>query len=185
MRIIAGRFKGHRLASVKGSQTRPTQDRVREAVFNILEQRGPFLRVADLFAGSGAMGLEALSRWGGTALFVDASPIALNCLRENIRRLQVDEQVQVLRRDLGRGLDFLRTRTKPFDLIFMDPPYEKGWGGLLIPSLLSLPLLDHGGILVLEHDASETVPRQAGPWEAEEARRYGRTRVTFYHNSAL
>jgi 16S rRNA (guanine966-N2)-methyltransferase len=185
MRIIAGRFKGHRLASLKGSQTRPTQDRVREAVFNILEHRGPFSRVADLFAGSGAMGLEALSRWGGTALFVDVSPIALNCLRENIRRLQVEGQVQVLRRDLGRGLDFLRTGTEPFDLILMDPPYGKGWGGLLIPSLLGLPLLAEGGVLVLEHDAFETVPRQVGPWEAGEARRYGHTRVTFYHNSAL
>jgi 16S rRNA (guanine966-N2)-methyltransferase len=183
MRIIAGRFKGHRLASLEGGQTRPTRDRVREAIFNILESQGPFLRVADLFAGSGAMGLEALSRWGGTALFVDTSPMALNCLRENSRRLQVERQVQVLRRDLGRSLDFLKTKAEPFDLIFMDPPYGKGWGGLLLPSLLSLPLLKTGGVLVLEHDAVETVPQQVGPWEAGEARRYGRTRVTFYQNT--
>ena len=87
MRIIAGRFKGHRLASLKGSQTRPTQDRVREAIFNILEAKGPFTRVADLFAGSGAMGLEALSRWGGTALFVDSSRASLAFPSRTISRI--------------------------------------------------------------------------------------------------
>ena len=183
MRIIAWRYKGHRLASLKGCDTRPTRDRVREAVFNILEPKGPFLRVADLFAGSGAMGLEALSRWGGTALFVESSRTALECLRENIIRLKLEGRVAVLKRDLSRGIDFLKTLGQPFDLIFMDPPYGKNWGALILPPLLNTALLEEKGVLVLEHDATDPVPRQVGSWEAGEVRRYGRTGISFYQSS--
>jgi 16S rRNA (guanine966-N2)-methyltransferase len=185
MRIIAGRYKGHRLATLKGSGTRPTRDQVREAVFNILEPKGPFLRVADLFAGSGAMGLEALSRWGGTALFVDSSRPALECIRENSIRLKLEERVEVQKRDLSRGIDFLKTLARPFDLVFMDPPYGKGWSALILPSLFSLSLLDQKGVLVLEHDASDPVPRQVGSWETGEARRYGRTKISIYQSLTL
>jgi 16S rRNA (guanine966-N2)-methyltransferase len=185
MRIIAGRYKGHRLATLKGSGTRPTRDRVREAVFNILEPKGPFLRVADLFAGSGAMGLEALSRWGGTALFVDSSRPALECIRENIIRLKLEERVEVQKRDLIRGIDFLKTPARPFDLIFMDPPYGKGWSALILPSLFNPSLLDQKGVLVLEHDAADPVPRQVGSWETGAVRRYGRTRISIYQPSTL
>ena len=103
MRIIAGQCKGRRLSPLRGRQTRPTQDQVREAIFNILGPGGPFLKVADLFAGSGALGLEALSRWGGTALFVDSSRAAVECLRKNIGLLKMEERAQVIQRDLSRG----------------------------------------------------------------------------------
>jgi 16S rRNA (guanine966-N2)-methyltransferase len=182
MRIIAGRYKGHRLATLKGLSTRPTRERVREAVFNILEPKGPFLRVADLFAGSGAMGLEALSRWGGTALFVDSSLSALECLRENIIRLKLEERAEVLKKDLSRGTDFLKASAQSFDLVFADPPYGKDWSALILPSIFGLPLLNEKGLLVLEHDASDPVPRQIGTWKAGEARRYGRTRISIYQS---
>jgi 16S rRNA (guanine966-N2)-methyltransferase len=181
MRIISGICKGHRLASLKGRQTRPTQDRVREAIFNILEPKGPFQVVADLFAGSGALGLEALSRWGGTGLFVDSSRAALDCIRENILRLKFEDRAQGIHRDLAQGADFLIARKRPFDLIFMDPPYGQGWSALIIPKLLSLPILEEKGILVLEHDQTETPPPQVGRWIIGDERRYGRTRISFYN----
>ena len=113
MRIISGQCKGHHLAPLKGRNTRPTQDRVRESIFNILEPCGPFLKVADLFAGSGALGLEALSRWGGSAVFVEFSRPALDCLRENIRRLKLERKSRVIQRDLGRGVQFFLNRHAP------------------------------------------------------------------------
>ena len=182
MRIIAGRCKGHRLAPLKGRQTRPTQDPVREAIFNILEPEGPFLRVADLFAGSGALGLEALSRWGGTALFVASSRTAVDCLRKNIGLLKMEERTRVIQRDLSQGGRFLNKVGGPFDLIFMDPPYGQGWSELIIPSLLSLPILEEKGVLVLEHDLSEPIPEKVGNWRIEDQRRYGKTRVSFYNS---
>ncbi|HMK66186.1 MAG TPA: 16S rRNA (guanine(966)-N(2))-methyltransferase RsmD [Thermodesulfobacteriota bacterium] len=184
MRIIAGRYKGHRLASLKGTSTRPTRDRIREAVFNILEPKGPFLQIADFFAGSGAMGLEALSRWGGRALFVDSSQSALECIRGNIIRLKLEGRAEVLKRDLRRGIDFLKASARSFDLVFVDPPYSREWSALILPSIFGLPLLNAKGVLVLEHDAKDPVPRQIGSWEAGEARQYGRTKISIYQSSS-
>lgn len=181
MRIIAGSFKGRRLTPVKGEEIRPTQDRIREAVFNILEVYGPFYRVADLFAGSGALGLEAVSRWGGEAVLVDRSPEAVRGLKENIELLGLREKCRVICRDLSRGVTFLAESGKPFDLIFLDPPYGRGWCEKIVPPLLTLPVLRQGGVLVLEHEAKEPTPEQVGEWSIADQRRYGRTRVSFYH----
>jgi 16S rRNA (guanine966-N2)-methyltransferase len=183
MRIIAGSRKGFRLGPVKGRRVRPTQDRVREALFNILEQEGPFTNVADLFAGTGAMGLEALSRWSGSALFVDSDPAAIAGLRENLRRLKLEEAGRVQLRDLSRGLGFLKKLGAPFDLIFLDPPYGRDWCLKLIPEILSGPLLTDRGVLVLEHDQGDSAPERVGPWTAADRRRYGRTRITFYRQT--
>ena len=168
------------MASLKGRMTRPTQDQVREAVFNILEPYGPFFKVIDLFAGSGALGLEALSRWGGTAVFVESSRTAFDCLRENVRRLNMDERSELIQRDLSRGVHFLKKVGGPVDLVFMDPPYGKGWCNPIVHSLLSLPVLEERGVLVLEHDLNEPIPMEVGDWEIGDQRRYGKTRVSFY-----
>jgi 16S rRNA (guanine(966)-N(2))-methyltransferase RsmD len=183
MRIIAGTRKGFRLGPVKGRRVRPTQDRVREALFNILEQDGPYTQVADLFAGTGAMGLEALSRWSGKALFVDADPVAIAGLRENLRHLKLEEAGRVVHRDLSRGVGFLEKLGAPFDLIFMDPPYGKGWCLKLVPELLEGALLTKNGVLVLEHDQGDPGPERVGLWLAADQRRYGRTRISFYRHT--
>ena len=180
MRIIAGQCKGHHLAPLKGGKTRPTQDRVRESIFDILEGYGPFLNVADLFAGSGALGLEALSRWGGSAVFVEFSRPAVDCLRENIRRLKMETKSRLIQRDLARGVHFLVKSGSPFDLVFMDPPYGQGWCNLITSSLFSFPVLKASGILVLEHDLKEPIPENIGDWGIGDQRRYGQTRVSFY-----
>ncbi|MBA4394538.1 MAG: 16S rRNA (guanine(966)-N(2))-methyltransferase RsmD [Desulfobacca sp.] len=180
MRIISGTGKGRQLAPLKGRQTRPTQDKVREAIFNILESNGPFLRVIDLFAGSGAMGLEALSRWGGKAVFVESSREAIICLRENIGRLKMEDKAQVIQGDLGKGINFLKKIGGPFDLVFMDPPYGQGWCNVIIPKLLTSSIVESTGIVALEHDLKEPIPLQVGDWEIGDQRRYGQTRVSFY-----
>ncbi|MEW6187690.1 MAG: 16S rRNA (guanine(966)-N(2))-methyltransferase RsmD [Thermodesulfobacteriota bacterium] len=182
MRIIAGTCKGHRLASLKGLQTRPTQDRIREAIFNILEGYGPFEQVADLFAGSGALGLEALSRWGGKALFVDHSKAALACLRDNMEHLKLTENSLIVERDFSRGVDFLKKAGSPFDLVFLDPPYGQDWGPRILPLLFRLPILKETGVMVFEHDMQDRVPEKMGGWEIRDQRRYGRTKVSFYHS---
>ena len=183
MRIIAGSRKGFRLGPVKGRRVRPTRDRVREAVFNILEQDGPFIRIADLFAGTGAMGLEALSRWAGQALFVDFDAAAVDGLQENIRRLKLEAETRVVHRDLSRGLGFLQKMGVPFDLVFLDPPYGRDWGPQLLPGLLSAGLVADQGLLVLEHDRRDDVPARVGTWRPADQRQYGQTRISIYRKS--
>lgn len=183
MRIIAGSRKGFRLGPVRGRRVRPTQDRVRESLFNILEQYGPFINVADLFAGTGAMGLEALSRWGGRALFVDADSAAIEGLQENVRRLKLEAKSRILFRQLHHGLGFLQKMGAPFDLVFLDPPYNQGWGQRIVPVLLAGELVADRGLLVLEHDQGEAVPERVGDWHRADQRRYGRTRMTFYRKT--
>jgi 16S rRNA (guanine(966)-N(2))-methyltransferase RsmD len=181
MRIIAGTCKGHRLSTLKGRLTRPTQDRIREAVFNILEGYGPFLEVADLFAGSGALGLEALSRWGGKAVFVDYSKTALEYLQANITRLKMTEKSRVIERDFSKGVAFVKKIGSPFDLVFLDPPYGQDWGPRILPPLFRLPIVKETGVMVFEHELQDRVPEKIGEWEIRDQRRYGRTKVSFYH----
>jgi 16S rRNA (guanine966-N2)-methyltransferase len=183
LRIIAGSYKGFHLAALPGQSIRPTQDRIREALFSILELRGPFLKVADLFAGSGALGLEALSRWPSTAVFVDFSRPAVDVIRKNIGHLHVEGRTRVIQRDLRRGVGFLVRAGDPFDLLFMDPPYGRGWGQKMVPAVLLRGLVSEKGLLVLEHEAEESVPESIAGWGLSEQRAYGRTRISFYQHS--
>jgi 16S rRNA (guanine966-N2)-methyltransferase len=180
MRIIAGSRKGQRLTALKGLRTRPTQDRVREAIFNILEQQGIFTNIADLFAGTGAMGLEALSRWSGRGLFVDSDRGGGENLRENIRRLKFETASRVVARDLSRGVGFLEKMGAPFDLILVDPPYLRGWGQRIVEGVLTASLLTAEGLLVLEHDQKEVVPEEVLGGRLADQRRYGQTLISFY-----
>ncbi len=180
MRIIAGSRKGQRLTALKGIRIRPTQDRVREAIFNILEQQGIFTNIVDLFAGTGAMGLEALSRWSGRVLFVDSDRRVIENLRENIRRLKFEAASRVAVRDLSRGVGFLEKMGAPFDLILVDPPYLRGWGQRIAEGVLTASLLTAEGLLVLEHDQKEAVPEEVPGGRLADQRRYGQTLISFY-----
>ena len=188
MRIVAGRFKGRRISAPKGMRTRPTTEKVREALFALL---GPLegLRVADLFAGSGALGLEALSRGAAHLVAVERAGGSLSALRANVEALGLGSQVRVLRRDLTRGFGFLR-ELGPFDLILADPPYGRDW----FPALLAgLPpeALARSGRLAIEtargegpagpgQGAPETGPADPGQgvWRTVTQRAYGQTQIT-------
>jgi 16S rRNA (guanine(966)-N(2))-methyltransferase RsmD len=182
MRIIAGTFKGFRLAALPGRGIRPTQDRIRESLFNILEGHGPFLKVADLFAGSGALGLEAVSRWPAEAVFVDASGTAVELIRKNIRTLGLESRTRVIQRDVTRGVGFLTRRGGPFDLVFMDPPYSQGLVGRLVPAILERELVLTRGLLVVEHEGGESPPETFRSWNLSDRRSYGRTRISFFQS---
>jgi 16S rRNA (guanine(966)-N(2))-methyltransferase RsmD len=126
MRVIGGTRKGRKLVSFKCPSIRPTADKVREAVFNVLERGGPFNKVLDLFAGTGAMGIEALSRGSGQAVFVERDGAAVSVIRKNLRACGFEEKARVLKRDAISSIRYLCRRGERFDLAFIDAPYGEG-----------------------------------------------------------
>ncbi len=179
MRIIGGEFRGRKLRPVPGRGVRPTADRIREAVFNIL---GPAVRdatVLDLFAGTGALGLEALSRGAATAVFVDRMPDAMRSISRNLADLGLTDRGRAIRWDLSRNLAPLRNHRPPFDLVFCDPPYAKGWLETVLPRLFRIGCLAPDARLVVEHPAEETPPEIPGGPRLADRRRYGKTLVSF------
>lgn len=174
MRIIGGTYRGHRLTAPKGP-TRPTTDRTREAVFNLLQSRADLrgARVLDLFAGSGALGLEALSRGAAEAVFVEKAGAALGVIRKNAAALGVSDRCHVVRADALRWLE--REAEPRFDLAFADPPYALD--DLARLPDLARPHLTPGGLFVLEHGADADFAEHPGH---ATSRAYGQTVVSLF-----
>ena len=184
MRIVSGRFRGKALATPRGDATRPTSDRARQAVFNILEHAAwsngvRDQRVIDLFAGSGALGFEALSRGAAYCLFIETDEAARGAIRENVEALGLFGQTRVHRRDAtdlgvrpaGDG--------PPFELAFLDPPYAKGLGERALEKLAAGDWLAPGAIVIFERGAPEPDVRAPG-FEPLDARDYGAARICFF-----
>ena len=181
MRIIAGEARGLHL-SAPSPAIRPTMDRVREAIFSSLGEVVPGARVLDLFAGSGSLGIEALSRGAASAVFVEVNPRCAACVRENLRRARLDGSVQVM-----DALKFVELYAEPggYDLIFADPPYGKSAGHRDFGSeLLQLPALasalGRNGLFVLERLAGSIEP-ETRFLSLVRLRRYGQTEIASYH----
>ncbi len=179
MRIIAGVLKGRVLAPVQG-RTRPTAARVREAIFNILGAAVAEARVLDLFAGTGALGIEALSRGAATAVFVEEQPAALKGLRRNLETLGLAACSQVLPLPVAAALRQLAARGEPFDLVFLDPPYGGEVAAATLIALATSPLLLPQAWVVAEHSRRESLPEVIGGLAQQTLRRYGDTRVAIY-----
>ena len=176
MRIIAGQFRGTRLQTPPGIDIRPTADRLRESIFNIIGPRIKGKRVLDLFAGTGAMGLEALSRGASHAVFIDNHPTALELIHRNISKVKIRERATVIRWDITRNLMCLRGHTGS-DIIFMDPPYRRG---LIHSTLNQLQSVETGvRTIVVEHAADESLDDLPDGFLLEDQRRYGKTLVSF------
>ena len=174
MRIIAGEWRGRRLQSPPGLETRPTADRVRETLFSMLASRlGSFegLRVADLFAGSGALGLEALSRGAAFACFVENDPKAATAIRGNAGDLKALERVQIL-----GGSALTLPRSEPFDLVFADPPYAPGSGTAVVRAVAEAGWLAPNGWMAVETARGDSV--EPGVWTLDAERDVGRARLT-------
>ncbi|TGB05026.1 16S rRNA (guanine(966)-N(2))-methyltransferase RsmD [Halobacillus salinus] len=173
MRVIAGDFKGRPLKSVPTHQTRPTTDKVKEAVFHGI---GPFFeggRALDLFAGSGGLGIEALSRGVESCVFVDQQHKAISTIHENIELLKLKDRTEVFRTDAKRAMKAAGKRGLTFDYIFLDPPYKKFSYAELMEALIEHGLLADGATVVCEHDASEEIPEAVGHLERQKTDSYG------------
>jgi 16S rRNA (guanine966-N2)-methyltransferase len=169
MRIVAGAWRGRRIAAPAGRETRPTTDRVREAWMSAVEPYLSGARVLDLFAGSGALGLEALSRGAAHATFVDDAPRALQVLRDNVRALDAGPRVEVVRADALRYAAGLPPAA--FDVAFADPPYGRGLAAALVEAFAATPFAE---LLCVEHGRADALPELPGA----RTRRYGDTLLT-------
>lgn len=183
MRIVAGRFRGKPIIAPEGQGTRPTSDRARQAVLNILEH-APWspgladLRVIDLFAGSGALGFEALSRGAAFCLFVETDAAARGAIRENVEAMGLFGATRVHRRDATDLGVKPMSDGPPFDLAFLDPPYGKGLGEASLAKLAEGGWLAPEALVVLEKGTAEAAPAVPG-FESLDARDYGAARVHF------
>ena len=176
MRVITGTARGRVLKTLAGEATRPTTDKVKEAVFSAIQFDIEGRRVLDLFAGSGQMGIEALSRGAAHAVFVDSSKEAVAIIKENLQATKLYSEATVVCRT---AQDFLRT-SEQFDLVFVDPPY----GLNLIPDLLQglVGCLSSYATVICEHDMAQPLPQQVGTLVAGKTKKYGRIGVTIYRN---
>ncbi|MBR4728378.1 MAG: 16S rRNA (guanine(966)-N(2))-methyltransferase RsmD [Clostridia bacterium] len=180
MRVITGSARGMTLKAPEGLSTRPTAEKVKEAVFSALQFEIEGRRVLDLFAGSGQMGIEALSRGAVSAVFVDADKTAVRIIKENLQKTRFAPQATVMQTD---AFAYLRMCGQAFDLAFLDPPYAVG---LLQKALAAVePLIAEGGAVVCEHPADEALPDAVGLLRADRRYHYGKTAVTVFRKGGV
>lgn len=173
MRVISGKYKSKKITTLKSNDTRPTTDKVRENIFNIL---GPIDgAVLDLFAGSGALGIEALSRGCTEAIFVDGAKDAIKIIYENTE--YINEPIEIYRNDYKRALKALEKRGKTFDYIFIDPPYNKGLVQKVLSNLVIHNVLAREGVIIVESHKDEVY--ELGALESFKDVNYGLVRLNF------
>lgn len=180
LRVIGGSCKGRRLATVRGQATRPTSDRVRESIFNILMGRLAGSVVLDLFAGTGALGIESLSRGAVRALFVDNSRQALATIDKNVTVCGLTPLSSIIRWDIRKNLACLKREEPGPNLVFMDPPYHQGYEVKTLAHLRAAGVLPDGAVVVIEHAASDDLPENIAFFSRNDYRRYGGTAVSFF-----
>ena len=175
MRIITGTARGVRIRTLEGDETRPTADRVKQALFNILQFDLEGRLVLDLFAGSGQLGIEALSRGAAECVFVDQRPEAAELIRQNLRAAKLATHAHVL---CGDSVNYARRTTDQFDLAFLDPPYASDLLDRVLPFVAARMRL--GGTIVCEPAADRVLPEQVGEFAAVRTCRYGNTLLWIY-----
>lgn len=184
MRVIGGAAKGRRLLAPKGQAVRPTADRVKESLFNILPRDFSGMKVLDLFAGTGNLSIEALSRGADHAVLVDSSERSAAAIKKNLRRLGFAERTEVWIVPAARSLRALARRNETFDYIFLDPPYAQDLAGRTLDIIAQCKLLRDSGTLIVEHSTRETVQPLYGVLQLHDQRRYGDTLLSFYKSPA-
>ena len=177
MRVITGTAKGTKLKTPDGLDTRPTTDRVKEGMFSILQFEIEGRRVLDLFAGSGQLGIEALSRGAESAVFVDASPVAIRLIRENLQTAKLAEHASVVRSDY---LNYLRSCREKFDLIFLDPPYAEKFQEIALKTISEIDILRDGGIIVCEKASDKCLAEDYPGLIRQKEYRYGTVSLVLF-----
>jgi 16S rRNA (guanine(966)-N(2))-methyltransferase RsmD len=177
MRVITGKARGIQLKTPDGLQTRPTSDRVKEALFSIIQFDVPGRRVLDLFGGTGQLGIEALSRGATGAVFVDAGDKACSLIRENLRRCKMDKDAQIIRSDY---LQYLQTSRDKFGIVFLDPPYAEVFLENALKKITEIDILESGGIIVAERPVGKDLPWDFTGYSRSKDYKYGNTLLTLY-----
>ena len=177
MRVISGKAKGIVLKTPDGMATRPTADRVKEALFSILQFDLPGTRVLDLFGGSGQLGIEALSRDAKSAVFVDEREDACKLIRENLKRSGFQTQGKVVRSDY---MAYLRSCKEMFDIILLDPPYAEVFLENALKTITEIDILETGGIIVAERPVNKELPFDFPGYVRSKDYKYGKTLLTLY-----
>ncbi len=179
MRVITGVARGKILKTPDGNDVRPTSQKVKEAVFSAIQFDIEGRRVLDLFAGSGQLGIEALSRGAESAVFVDSSNASVKIIKQNIENTGFQNKAKVYSSDYS---SFTATSRDTFDIVFLDPPYKQG---LLLPSLKSvLPLMSDYGIIICEYPPETEIPEELGGFAVAKTYRYGKINVSVYRKGA-
>jgi 16S rRNA (guanine(966)-N(2))-methyltransferase RsmD len=181
MRVIAGSAKGHKLIAPPGLKVRPTSDRVKEALFSILGEKVNGSVVLDLFAGSGALGIEALSRGATRSVFVDSNRELVQVIKKNLEKTNFQAKAEILESSVAKALDKLVARGDHFDLIFLDPPYKINFTELkgILETLSRERLTKPGGSIILEHSSKVTL-LEIDRLITKLSKKYGDTCLTFY-----
>lgn len=176
MRIISGCRRGHKLLDFDGQDVRPTTDRVKESIFNIIQQEVPGAEVLDMFAGSGALSFEALSRGAAHAVLIDADPRSVSLIKRNIAALRFEDRCEVKE---CSAVSYAQTCGRKFDIIFLDPPYNTGLAQAALEAVSGFGLLSQTGIAVLESDNTD-FRYECDGLRIMKQKRYGRTYITIY-----
>jgi 16S rRNA (guanine966-N2)-methyltransferase len=179
MRIISGTSRGRKLVTPKRDSLRPTSDRVKESLFNILGGEVEGKVVLDLFAGTGNLGIEALSRGAKRVIFVEKARQALRLIQTNVNQFGLADRCEILPRDVNRAIGILKQRGECFDLILMDPPYEKGLIQRTLMKLNTHPISHADSTLVIEHDRREPLPHILEGWNLIRQQKIGDTLLSF------
>jgi len=177
MRVISGKARGIVLKTPTGMATRPTADRVKEAIFNIIQFDVPTARVLDLFGGTGQLGIEALSREAKHATFVDEREDACRLIRENLKRTKLEQFGRVIRSDY---MAYLRRCTEKYDIILLDPPYAEVFLENSLKMITEIDILQSGGIIVTERPLGKELPWVFSGFERSRDYKYGNTLITIY-----
>ncbi len=175
MRVITGIAKGKRLDTLEGFDIRPTTDKVKEAIFSSIQFDLFDAEVLDLFAGTGQLGIEAISRGAKSAVFVDNSRKSIEVIKKNIEKTEFTDKSTVLNMN---GIDFITTTTKKFDFIFLDPPYNKGILMQILPKLSNI--LTSNGIIICEYEKNLDLPEEIEGLMLKKVQKYGKIKVSMY-----
>ncbi len=178
MRVVSGNLRGMKLNTIEGESTRPTRDIVKEALFSVIQSYVPDAVFLDLFAGSGAIGIEALSRGAKEAIFVDLNPKCIAVIRENVQKGKISDVSRIYNTDYKMALKKLQGEA--IDIIYVDPPYNKNMGIDAIQRISDYNLLASQGLIVIETDTNEEVPDSIGVFEKFNYKRYGRNILSLY-----
>lgn len=180
MRVISGTARGRRLGELEGMETRPTTDRVKEALFNIVQFEIPGRKILDLFGGTGQLGIEALSRGAEQCTFVDQRSDAVSLIRRNLNSTELSEKGRVVQ---GDSVGFLKTCGEKFDVIFLDPPYRADLLERAVEAIAAFDILREHGIMVCESTLDKVLPTLEAPYERGKEYRYGKIKLTVYRRA--